>query len=100
MDQTGDMSFGFEEGDYTDSQRNRNRATIVGLGVAAIAVCVALGASSVWTARNAIGMSGVTVVVALCLWWMFGSRRAGPVGLSASSRSWFSSLARPWRQRK
>lgn len=77
--------FGLAEGTYDDRTLLRNRVTIGLLFAGAVAACVLGAALTEWPWSNAIAMMIFSLVVALLLWWMFASRKAGPVRLTKES---------------
>lgn len=90
----------FVEGRYSAEKLRRNRAAIIVPVVVLIALFFVLSAITDWPWGNAIASSALTLVFGAALWWMFASSKAGPVGLSQSSKTWFSDLAHPWNKRQ
>jgi len=77
--------FGLSEGSYDARTRLRNRVVIGLLFAGAIVACALGAALTDWPWSNAIGLMIVAFVVAALLWWMFASRKAGPVSLTGRS---------------
>lgn len=82
----------FIEGTYSPEDLRRNRLVIVLLALAGVVAAVVGSALSDWPMANALGIAAVWLVVCAGLWWLFGSRKAGPVSLSGQSRGWFKSV--------
>jgi|GEM_PF-2761881 len=80
---------GFDELTYSDGRRNRHRVTIVLLVLAAWIACILGTTLTDWPRRNALALMAAAVVFGACLWWMFGSRKAGHVQVDAQSKDWF-----------
>lgn len=74
--------FGLAEGNYDGRTLVRNRIAVGVLFVAAVAACALGAALTEWPWSNAIAMMIFSLVVALLLWWMFASAKAGPVRLT------------------
>lgn len=82
------MGFGIEEGRYDTATLRRNRAVIGALAVASLALILVLPAFTEWPLSNALGIAAVLVVLHACLWWMFASKKAGPLETSTSWAQW------------
>lgn len=84
----------FEEGRYSAEELRRNRLAVGVLVVAGMAACLIGAAVSDWPWPNAIGMCGVVAAFGAAFWWLFASRKAGPLSVNAGSwnrfrRTWF-----------
>lgn len=89
----------FTEGRYSPDRLRRNRVAIVTAALAGVAASVVGSALTDWPMNNALGIAAVWLVICAALWWLFGSRGAGPVQMSAGSQGWFKSVSHPYRRR-
>lgn len=87
------------EGEYSSERLDRNRFWIVVCAIVGVTAAVIAGAFSEWPMPNALGIAGLWLVFCAALWWLFGSGKAGPIGLSATSKAWFKSVLEPYRRR-
>jgi len=58
------------------------------MAVTTIAAALIAGAITEWPMKNALGIAGLLVVFHACLWWMFGSRRAGHLVAPTNWAEW------------
>ena len=77
----------------------RNRIAIVVAAIGGVIAAVIGSLLSEWPMANALGISAFWLVICALLWWLFGSRKAGPVRLSRRSMGWFKSAGDPYRRR-
>lgn len=75
----------FLESRYDAAQLRRNRVLIALITLGGVGACMIGGATTSWPWGNAIATSVVVLVFGGCLWWLFASRKAGPVKLSETS---------------
>lgn len=77
---------GFTEGTYSDEKRLKNRLAIIVTTLSVAAVLLLTTLMTDWPTSNAIASIGVVLAFGAALWWMFGSKKAGPVAQTAASK--------------
>lgn len=75
----------FTEGRYSSERLRVHRFSVGAMTVAGLGACLAGAAFTSWPWANAVAVSALVIGFGASLWWMFASRKAGPVGVSASS---------------
>jgi len=91
---------GFTEGRYEPAVLTRNRVVIASVTAAAIAACVIAGFATSWPMGNALASAGLVLAFGASFWWMFGSKKSGPVRRSDTSKYWSKRTAAPWKPHK
>lgn len=75
----------FTEGRYDRDRLQRNRMTIIGLVLFGLCACMLGGILTSWPTDAVVGTSATVLIFGVFSWWMFGSRKSGPVTLNQES---------------
>ena len=82
------MGFGMEEGTYDEATRRRNAIVVFAFAACTSFAAILGGLVTEWPMKNAIGIALLMLGFSACLWWMFASKRAGPLETSTSWEQW------------
>ena len=83
---------GFVEGRYGDAERRRNRGLVAAVTAGGLAVLILLAALTSWPWSNAVASSALWLGFGATLWWLFASKKAGPVRLTGRASTYFRDL--------